>query len=293
MSDNNLDHALMEQRLEDDEAAAYRIHRRKVAAVANGAVGVLQAALELAAGPGFPGLTRLLDAAAVGFAKEACDEMKRDARDADLKKQGHATPLLISSIGSGKGEFLRAQWKELFKNSIDPTFAHDIRIEDIEFGNTLNTTDAVLIYMIGKHAQALNDSWMVDPATTKIGYPHLRHDFASNDSFMKELTQSGSSLEHVLKCFETVIGAKTSIPIDELHHALLTRGARPADARKPHQLFLLSAYASKTCKYLETRVSQGHPAGDSPLLTGRFFCAALTDEATRWLKLIDARASRP
>jgi len=232
----------------------------------------------------FPGVSKLLQAGALAMIKEVSAELERAGKRDNLANCGYEIPLTIAAMGAGKRSELRSHWKTLLKNSMDPDFPLDIRIEDIEFANSLNASDAVLAFMIGRHRKMVHDEWSKDgsigPEITMKIIEYIR-DAGSNRS----LLNNGMTLDGILKCYNTVQGAPCRIPLSELHYSLWSRGYKSGENNDKSKIFFLSAWISPGGEFLQSDYTQITASKDHPLISKVFFNASLTTLAQRWVQL--------
>lgn len=125
----------------------------------------------------------------------------------------------ISHRAAVKSEMMKMHWRNLLRSALDPEFQHEIRMEDVDFLDTLNPADALLIDVVCHHRKELN----AYNATNK-NYGNLFSLIGNGHSDITDLIQDYFiDPGDVLECYAMVYGSRVSLARQEVAAVIQTR----------------------------------------------------------------------
>ena len=208
----------------------------------------------------------------------AWDKVKARHREPDLDKVGPGAAIEMAKKAVEKPAHLRKFWINLLTNSLDPNFHSEIRKADITLLESLHTSDAVLMLMVGRHLVDMNKSWAAMPGAVHV---------LSIKQLPPQIRGNITNL-HVLRThYNRIIRGKLEISDTEMLFSLQERSDNPGQS-KPDGLFTALLRRNVTGNELIDNInssvlSTNLPPNDA---TNGLFAVALLPRAQRLVDLV-------
>jgi hypothetical protein len=160
--------------------------------------------------------------------------LKDEEKDVDFKEVDVDLVLSLAKKGAGKKKYIRELWVSAVRNAMDPDYLYEIRHEDIDLLEKLNTSDMVLLYMVGRYQEQMNKDMLGE-----IDMHYLQ------DSRVKPFKENGFKIDTLYRYFNLRFDQEMKISKEALYYALRQK---TDENYKPQSDSLFSSYS-----YIETR----------------------------------------
>lgn len=226
-----------------------------------------------------------IEAMQILLMRDGMERVRSFGRKPDLSATGIGLAATCAEQGARVDAVLRELWVRLLARCLDPEYQGRVRLADIELLKTLNSSDALLLLVLGRHREKVRMEWgQHELCRICQGTGLWQAQSNSVDGITKMIP-----IELIRRHAAVILGSAVHVPINELVHAVQVRSSTAVVSRaeelptlfhtdRPSACFDLFRYADDDVKgRMQTNIHYGGELVSPSGHPQRVLLEALTD----------------